>query len=65
MQFLQKLLDKEMDRKEFLVYMGLFLLALTGLSGFIQRFTDIADKRERQQSYGYGRGAYGGRGKNA
>lgn len=51
------ILDKEMDRKDFIKHLGIGLLALTGLSTVLQ---NLAPVRERHSS-GYGGSAYGGR----
>lgn len=54
------ILDKEMDRKDFIKHLGIGLLALTGLSSVLQT---LAPVRERKSS-GYGGSSYGGH-KNA
>lgn len=51
------ILDKEMDRKDFIKHLGLGLLALTGLSAVLQT---LAPQHQRRSS-GYGGSAYGGR----
>lgn len=55
---LNDLLDKEMDRKEFLVRTGAAVLAIVGVAGVLKSFHD-ADSQSASQ--GYGAGAYGGR----
>jgi len=56
---LTDLLDKEMDRKEFLFYIGLLLLAITGISSFLKRISDTLHP-EQSQTHGFGSGVYGG-----
>ena len=57
MQFssLQTLLAKELTRKQFLLYVGALLLALTGLSSL---FKTIVNPHSRSE--GFGSGPYGG-----
>ena len=54
---LQDLLDKEMDRKEFLTHAGAAVLALVGIAGLLKSLNDIGHK---SVSSGYGSGSYGG-----
>jgi hypothetical protein len=55
------LLSKELTRKEFLKYLGLLFLAVTGVSGLMHTLSNprLLDPRVRQSGFGYG--AYGGR----
>jgi hypothetical protein len=50
----QQLMVKEVDRKQFLLYMGAVVLALTGVSGFIKALTEPRG--------GSSMGSYGGTG---
>lgn len=36
---LQKILTKKMDRKEFLIYLGVFFLAVSGIAGLLKNFS--------------------------
>lgn len=55
-----KLLSKEMTRKEFLIHVGVLLLMITGISGLLQTLSDpnIASKRTKP-THGFGSGPYG------
>jgi hypothetical protein len=56
-----ELLKKELDRKEFLAYLGAAGLSLIGVTGLINSLTDPhAHKRASRLSDGYNDGAYGG-----
>ena len=55
---LQLLLKKEMDRKEFLLYMGSTALALTGVTGILHTLT--GSTHSRVTGNGYGTSVYGG-----
>lgn len=50
-----ELLSKEMTRKEFLIHIGLLLMAISGLSGIIRTITDP------HISSGFGGGPYAGK----
>ena len=54
----QKLMAKEVDRKQFLLHAGAVVLTLTGVSGLIKALTDPTT---RESGRGYGSGSYGGR----
>jgi hypothetical protein len=58
---IEKLLKKEMNRKEFLLYIGLFFLAITGISSFFKTVNESLDRTQPQSTQGFGAGAYGGR----
>lgn len=51
------LLDKEMDRKQFLLYAGMILMTIIGLSGVINKIRELTSSH----SSGFGSGPYGGR----
>ena len=55
----EKALEKEMDRKEFLVHAGAGLLTVVGVGGILKSLTG-AEKHHRHTSAGYGSSAYGG-----
>lgn len=52
------LLEKQMDRREFLTHTGAALLAIIGITGVLNSLSG-ADKKNR--SHGYGGSVYGGR----
>ena len=56
--FLDDLLHKEMDRREFLLALGLLLLALTGIGGLLRRLREATSLKPVEQ--GFGAGVYGG-----
>lgn len=53
---LNVLLKKEVDKKEFLRYVGLLLLALTGIAGIGRTITNLTNKKIEK---GFGSGKYG------
>jgi len=55
-QPLNQLLEKEVDRKEFLLYLGFILLALTGVSGVLKNISSITQGKQQK---GFGSGPYG------
>lgn len=56
--FLDDLLQKKMDRREFLLALGLLLLALTGIAGLLRRLREATTGKSVTQ--GFGAGVYGG-----
>lgn len=54
------LLEKEMDRREFLGHIGSLLLIILGLSGVVRFLVHGGLSEQRQRSGGYGTSAYGG-----
>lgn len=54
-----KLLQKEMDRKEFLQHAGIAALALTGASALLRVLVEQPTKQTG--SVGYGGSSYGGK----
>ena len=61
MDSLQHLLEREMDRKEFLLYLGLLLLTLSGVAGVWKTLSHpdlLGVKATKIPSYGIG--PYGG-----
>lgn len=55
----EKVLEKEMDRKEFLMHAGAGLLTVIGAGGIIKSLTG-AQKHHSRSSAGYGSSPYGG-----
>lgn len=56
---LQKLLNKEMSRKEFLAHVGAGALIVTGFSGLFKSLLDYRPHNQRV-TFGYGSSSYGG-----
>lgn len=58
----QQLLETEMDRKEFLAYLGASLLAVVGISGLAKTLLPPAKqgKADANSQVGYGNSTYGG-----
>lgn len=59
-----ELLQKRMDRKDFLKHVGIGLVALTGATTVLKAFTPALDSsqlgQQAQSGYGYGTSVYGG-----
>ncbi len=59
---LQQLLETEMDRKEFLAYIGAALLAVIGISGMLKSLAPPTTHHSAKNAQaGYGSSVYGGR----
>jgi len=60
---LQKLLETEMDRKEFLAYVGALILAVVGIAGIIESLSSPSRQNSTQPNnkVGYGSSTYGDR----
>ena len=56
---LDALLNKDMDRKDFLKHVAFGFAALTGVAGLLKTLTSM-DRQPASTQYGYGGGAYGG-----
>jgi len=57
---MQKLLQKEMDRRDFLKHVGIGFVALTGVAALLKTIQSLGDTGSKSQAVGYGGGAYGG-----
>jgi len=62
---LHTLLRKEMDRREFLIYVGTLFLVVTGVAGLMKALHEPISHLEPAQASGFGHGAYGGKGGTA
>ena len=60
-QPLEEIIDREMDRKEFLLYVGALLLVITGVSGMVKTLMPTARDTGAMshQQAGYGNRPYG------
>lgn len=62
---LNKLLDKKMDRKEFLIHIGAAVVAVSGVTAIIKSITDPHGKNKKKPASlkssggGYGKSPYG------
>jgi hypothetical protein len=56
---LDDLMQKEVDRKEFLKIAGAGLLGIIGVTGALQSLGKIASPSQQSQSRGYGSSPYG------
>jgi hypothetical protein len=58
---IQKLLQSEMSRREFLGFMGAATLAVVGVSGILRSLNSLTGSRTDQGQDGYGASSYGGK----
>lgn len=58
---LKSVLDKELNRKEFLIYIGTLLLTVVGVSGLMKAIIDPLKSSQSSTSNGYGQSVYGGK----
>lgn len=56
---LDELLQKDMDRREFLQHIGAGILTVVGVAGLINALTDTS-KHQTKSTGGYGMSSYGG-----
>ncbi len=57
----ENLLSKEMERKEFLLYLGLFFLAITGISSLLKSISEsIHTDTNTSDPHSFSYGVYGG-----
>ena len=57
----QKLLEKKMDRKEFLAHIGAGILTLIGISGLLKHLVNYTSHDRVYREIGYGSNDYGGK----
>jgi len=59
---ISEILDKELTRKQFLIHMGVLLLALTGIPALLKNLVNDlgVQKTPQLEGYGYGASAYSG-----
>jgi hypothetical protein len=58
---LQKLMQKDMDRKSFIKHVGIGFAGIIGITGAIKTLTSLNQPAGQHMSNGYGSSAYGGR----
>ncbi len=63
-QDVEKLLQKDMDRRSFLKHVGIGFAAIVGVSAMLKTLSNVATP-ESEKSLGYGAGVYGGRATDA
>ena len=57
---LSQLLSQELTRKQFLLYLGLLLLTVTGVTGLVKTLSDPKlIHKQRTATQGFGSGPYG------
>lgn len=56
----QELLEQEVDRREFLTYLGIAALTVMGISGLLHALSQPLHRGIRHTNQGFGGGAYGG-----
>lgn len=59
----KKLFLKKMERKEFLMYIGLFFLGISGITGLLKNITESVGRiapENQQHPQSFGNGPYGG-----
>lgn len=58
---LESLLQKEMDRKDFLKHVGIGFAAITGVAAVIKTLNGFGGNARTRQNLGYGSSTYGGK----
>jgi len=58
---IDQILQKRMDRKDFLKHVGMGFAVLTGTAGLVKMFSPQSQPKHQVVSAGYGASAYGGR----
>ena len=57
---ISSLLEKDMDRRDFLKHVGIGFAALTGLAGLLKTLNSLGGAKEPARLGSYGASAYGG-----
>lgn len=57
---LKDILDKDMERREFLQYIGAAILSILGIAGIIRVLLHGHNPTSKVQLFGYGSSTYGG-----
>lgn len=58
---LESLLQKEMDRKDFLKHVGIGFVAITGVAAILKTLNGFGGNARTRQTVGYGSATYGGK----
>lgn len=61
-KYLQKILTKEMTRKEFLTYLGMFFITVSGISALLKNLSQLNPKSKKtiaKNPSSFGSRAYG------
>jgi len=56
-----KILDREIDRKEFFMYLGAAIMSIVGISSILKAFGEKQEESSNRGGLGYNSGIYGGR----
>lgn len=56
---LQKLFDKQMDRRQFLAHVAAGILAIMGISGLLKNLINFSSRPMPRRDLGYGSTSYG------
>ena len=59
-KYIQKLLAKPMDRKQFLAHLGAAVLAVLGIGGLLRTLINFGSHSAHHAVNGYGSSPYGG-----
>ena len=57
---IQKLMQKDMDRKDFLKHVGVGFATIAGFTTVLKTITTLNGSQQQSMASGYGGGAYGG-----
>ncbi|HLC91709.1 MAG TPA: twin-arginine translocation signal domain-containing protein [Candidatus Saccharimonadales bacterium] len=56
---LQKLFEKQMDRRQFLAHVAAGILAIVGISGLLKNLVNLSSQPRQHRVVGYGSTPYG------
>lgn len=57
---ISQLMQKDMDRKDFIKHVGIGFVALTGVAAAVKTIGQLGNPSGQQSNLGYGASAYGG-----
>jgi len=60
MQNIEGFLNKKMDRREFLLFMGMFFLTIFGITNLLTSLSELNQTGNNTKVKGFGSGPYGG-----
>lgn len=58
---LNSLLQKKMDRKDFLKHVGIGFITITGVTTVLKSMNNLADTKKSGKALSYSSGSYGGK----